>query len=202
MSEGEIPATLTIALDPPVVVNKVEFAEIVLREPTLSQVRDAHMKIDDAVSPSPGSMRDYELTFVAGVSGKGRPIVEELPVRALRAAVIYLERWIGAELPDAPGENETDLVIALDPPLRSNGGEVHELVLREPKAGELRKAEDLLGKQASPLPGPVRKYQAKLIEQVTGLGPLVVGQLPISKSKEAMRFLEGFEKSAQETGRK
>ena len=200
-SADEIPETLVITLDPPIEVNKALFAELSLREPTLSQVRDAHMKLDDAGLPSIGAQREYELAFVAAVSGKPRIVVDALPVRVLREAVGYLESWVKAPLLDVADEIETRLTVELSPPLKGpSGGEVHELVLREPTGGEMRKAEDLLGKQSVPLPGPVRRYQARLIELVAGVSPWVVGQLPISKSKEAIRFLEGFERSAQATG--
>ncbi len=196
-----LPDTLEIALDPPVVVNKVEYARIALREPTLNQVQTAQAKLDDPSYSSPGAMRDYALTFVAVVSRLPRAVVDEMPVRALDQALDYLQAFVTADLPAAPEGMPDQYVVELDPPIVANGGEVTKLDLREPRGGELNRAEALLGRGAMPLPGAVRRYQARLIQEVSGVNALAVGQLPIRKSREAMRYLEGFVNSAPATGK-
>ncbi len=192
---------LDIPIDPPVSVKGVEYAQATLREPTLAQVRDAHAKLDDAVMPSVGAQREYELTFFAAVSRLPRPVVDALPVRAIRWGVDYLTAFVTAPLPDAPADVEDQFTLALDPPVRANGGEIGEVELREPRGGELRAAEALMGPQTPPLPGAVRKYQIRLIQEVSGLNALAVGQLPIRAAREAVRYLENFERSVPATGK-
>jgi len=194
------PDFLTLVLDPPVSVNGAQLSEITVKPPTLGQVRDAQMKLDDALDPTRGSMREYQLTFVQLNSGKGRLLIDALPTSAVRRAVEFLEAYVVAPLPDLDQNAETArLVLTLDAPLRTNsGGEVHEIELREPTGGEMRKAEELIDKRWSP--GPVRRYQARLIELVSGLPATVVAQLPIGKAREAIRFLEHFEDSARQIG--
>ena len=195
-----LPDFLTLILDPPVDVNGVQLSEIKLKPPTLGQVRDAQMKLDDALDPTRGAMREYQLTFVQLNSGKGRALIDALPMSAVRRAIEFLEAFIVTPLPDLAEDAETSrLVIQLDAPLRTNnGGEVHEIELREPTGGEMRKAEELIDKQYRP--GPIRRYQARLIELVSGLPAIVIAQLPIGKAREAIRFLEHFEDSARQTG--
>ena len=130
-----------------------------------------------------------------------RDVVDALPVRAIRQGVDYLTGFLTAPLPDAPADVEDRLTLELDPPLRANGGEISEIELREPRGGELRAAEALMGPQTPPLPGAVRKYQLRLIQEVSGLNALAVGQLPIRVSREAVRYLENFERSVPATGK-
>ena len=190
--------TLTISLDPPVEVNGVRLAELTLREPTLGQIRDAQMKLDDIAQPTVGAQREYELTLLQLNSGKGRALIDALPARVTRRGCDYLKSWLtvpppGSEDPDVP-----TLIVTLDAPLKAaNGGEVHEITLREPNGGELRSAEGLIGKPATP--GSIRRYQARLIELVADLPALVVAQIPITKAAEAITFIEGFERRARRT---
>lgn len=198
--EPSLPDFLTLVLDPPVDVNGVQLSEITIKPPTLGQVRDAQMKLDDAIEPTRGSVREYQLTFVQLNSVKARALVDALPMSAVRHAIEFLEGYIIAPLPELDSDAEPSrLVITLDTPLRTNsGGEVHEIELREPTGGEMRKAEELIDKRWSP--GPVRRYQARLIELVSGLPPAVIAQMPFGKAREAIRFLEHFEDSARQTG--
>lgn len=198
--EQVLPDFLTLVLDPPVSVNGAQLGEITLKPPTLGQVRDAQMKLDDALDPTRGSMREYQLTFVQLNSAKGRLLVDALPMSAVRRGIEFLEAYVVAPLPDLDqNADPSRLVLTLDAPLRTNsGGEVYEIELREPTGGEMRKAEELIDKRWSP--GPVRRYQARLIELVSGLPSTVIAQLPIGKAREAIRFLEHFEDSARQIG--
>ena len=194
--------SLEIELDPVVVVNKIEYPAVKLREPTISQVQRAHAKLDDATQPSIGSQREYQLAFVHEVSRLPVPVVDQLPVRVLNEACDYLEAFVRVDLPELPENPPDQHVVELDTPILANGGEVARVELREPRGGELNKAEALLGRQTPPLPGNVRRYQMRLIQDVSGLNALAVGQLPIRKSREAVRYMELFVNSAPATGKR
>jgi hypothetical protein len=91
------------------------------------------------------------------------------------------------------------LVIDIDPPITFKGGSYAALPLREPRAGEVRKAEGFMrnGIHAESM----RLYTINLVSTVSNWPILAVEQLPISKLNEAAAFLAGFTEGGLRTGR-
>lgn len=193
-----LPDTLTITLDPPLVYGQATIAELVLREPNLSNVAKAHGKLDHPMMPSPGAEREYKLTFISEVTGKPREAMSDLRASTIRQAVDYLEAFVACRL-DEPKPDGEDLVLEFDPPLRDKVGTVDSITLTEPTGRALLEAEKLLGAQPSPLPGALRRYQSKLIELCGKASPMVAGQVPFRQARLALMFLENFERSAPAT---
>ena len=198
-----IPDTLILTLTPPVDIGGATCREVRLQEPTLVQIQRAHEKLDNAGMSSVRAQRAYELTLLQHVSKLSPAVIDALPARKIREGIQYLERFVTCDLPAQEWDGEDipdEVIVPLDAPLTANGLEVSELALREPTGGELAKAEALLGSAMPPLPGPIRAYHLRLICEVTGLKPGHIGQVPIRKAREAVRYLEGFERSVPTTG--
>lgn len=82
------------------------------------------------------------------------------------------------------------LTIVLDPPLQADGGVLTELVLREPRAREVRAAEQQLDQALSPASFMV--YRTMLIAAVAGVKPEVAARLPIRVINRAMAYIDEF----------
>jgi hypothetical protein len=91
------------------------------------------------------------------------------------------------------------LSIQLAPPIVFKGGNYTSIELREPKAGEVRKAEGQMrnGIHSESL----RLYNMHLISMVSGLSIPVLELVPIGQFNEAAEYLAGFIESGRGTGR-
>ncbi len=90
------------------------------------------------------------------------------------------------------------MVIELDPPIEVGGGKWDRLILREPTAGEVMRAEAEM-KGAVTADG-VRRYQIALLSAVAGVDRRVIERLPISRLNEGWQFLAGFIEAGLKTG--
>lgn len=95
----ELPAELVIELEPPIVFQGANFAELRLREPTSGAVRKAEVHLKSTTSEA---MRLYQIALVSNVTGMPIPAVEMLPISKLNRAASYLGAFSTAHLPKAP----------------------------------------------------------------------------------------------------
>lgn len=99
-------------------------------------------------------------------------------------------------LSPAPGSpTPASKVIAFDPPLQHEGAKVAEITLREPRAGDLLAAEKLA--DATPGAPGERARDALLIAKVAGIDPGFIADMPASKRRAAMTFLEAFSRAPE-----
>ena len=82
------------------------------------------------------------------------------------------------------------LVISLDPPIRSKGGEWAQLTLVEPRAQQVRLAEKEL--DAAMSPASQTAYQMELVRAVADVPKHVVEALRVRHLGEAFNFVAGF----------
>jgi len=91
------------------------------------------------------------------------------------------------------------LTIPLSRPIKTKLGEVHELVLREPTAGEILKSEVPLRDKVTP--DAFRETQQALVSLVTGIALDSISELPISVLVKASEFLYRFQEAGLEVKR-
>lgn len=88
------------------------------------------------------------------------------------------------------------LLIELETPIKMGDKSYDALELREPKAGEVMKAQNELQSTADTL-----KYGVMLTSIVSGVPRNAIEQLPISKLMQAINYLMGFFDSGLEIGK-
>lgn len=90
---------------------------------------------------------------------------------------------------DAGEDRPATLTIDVVPPVQANGNVVSQLVLQEPTAGQVARAEVELSR--SGLAG-VRAYETALLALVTKADKVALKQLPSSQHMRAAAFLKDF----------
>lgn len=98
---------------------------------------------------------------------------------------------------DPFAEIPPSFTVTLSAPIKVDGREYAELVLREPRQSELRQAQEQLrvgGLHA------VTNYETHLISKVAGVPVPVVEQVGVSRVVLAMRYISRFLDSGQATG--
>ena len=90
------------------------------------------------------------------------------------------------------------LTVELKTPIELKGQRHTELVLREPRAIDVRQAESHL--RASVNVETLRKYQIALIAKVAGVPEPVVEAMAITQLNEAAAYLQGFIEAGRKDG--
>jgi hypothetical protein len=98
---------------------------------------------------------------------------------------------------ETPARPDT-LVIDIDPAIPHKGGTYSQLPLREPRVGEVRKAEGQMRNGINS--ESIRNYNIHLVSFVSNWPVIAVEMLPISKLNEAVQYLEGFIERGRATG--
>lgn len=98
-------------------------------------------------------------------------------------------------LPPLPPASYT---IEIDPPVTFSGGEYKQLVLREPKAGEVRQADEQL--RLGVTQHALDNRNIHLIAKVAGVPVPVVELLGVTRVKIAMAYIDPFLAYGPETG--
>lgn len=92
--EAPLPTAHIIDLAEPIEVRGERYEQVVLREPTGAEMRQAkgHLR-NGATAPQ---LREYEMALVQAVSGLPRQVVQMLPIRVFREAALFIEGFIEA----------------------------------------------------------------------------------------------------------
>jgi hypothetical protein len=90
-------------------------------------------------------------------------------------------------LPDLP---PSTYCIPIDPPIEFQGGKFDQLVLREPRTGEVRMADELVRTLGKPSEHTNRNIH--LIAKVAGVPVPVVEQAGVTRTNIAMAYLSLF----------
>lgn len=207
---GDLPDRCTIPLDPPVELKGGgRCTELVLQEPRARQVKEAEQKLDSYISEA--SITDYEMHLVRSVSGVSDEVVKALPVVTLGRCMGFLQPFLDAGSADAQADAEADekgmdldalpdaVEVAVEPPLKWNGAEYPVILLRQPRAAELRSAR--AHTKTATTPYTVRCFQMALLTSVSGLPPAVVDGLRIRTLTEASRHLARFIRAGRQAGK-
>lgn len=104
----------------------------------------------------------------------------------------------GFDVTIAPAEPPRTLDIAIDPPIVINDKTYDILHLQEPTAFQVEDAEKEMASGMTVY--TLRKYQIKLVANVSGIPAPIVQRIPISKVIEAFNFLQPFTSSGPPTG--
>lgn len=88
----DLPATFSLELAKPVTFDGREFTTLVLREPRVKEVLQADEQLRHGVNP--GSLRNREIHLVSKVAGVPLPVVEQINISALNAAMAYLNPFL------------------------------------------------------------------------------------------------------------
>ena len=97
-----------------------------------------------------------------------------------------------AELPSS-------FTLPIDPPIPHSGTAYDQIILREPKADHVRKAEEQL-RNGPHLPHNRRNYEMHLVANVSGAPFAVVQQIGVARLNVAMAYLNSFLDYGQGTG--
>ena len=98
---------------------------------------------------------------------------------------------------DPFAEIPSSYTVTLDPPVKYDGRDYRELVLREPRAGEVRQADEQVRNGATM--SNLRNREHHLIAKVSGVPFPVVEQAGVSRITLAMAYLNRFLAPAPET---
>jgi hypothetical protein len=90
----ELPATFSLELAKPISFDGREFATLVLREPRVKEVLQADEQLRHGVTPA--SLRNREIHLVSKVAGVPLPVVEQINISALNAAMAYLNPFLNS----------------------------------------------------------------------------------------------------------
>lgn len=82
------------------------------------------------------------------------------------------------------------MTVAIEPPVTFDGREYRELVLREPRAGEVRQADEQVRNGATM--SNLRNREHHLVSKVSGVPLPVIEKLGISRITLAMEYLNRF----------
>jgi hypothetical protein len=197
------PDTMTITLDPPVAYKGGEIAELVLKEPTARQVRDAEREYNQD-APWAGAV-SYEMKLIGLVAGLTPVALEKLPVGVCNYAATFLQEFVEAGATD-PEDADEDRPppeagsLPIEPPIKFAGVTYSDLDLREPLASEIRNARQLMRSSGSLFES--RRAQMQLVTAVSGLPAPVVDALPIRQLNQAARILGRFSIAGRPTGKR
>jgi hypothetical protein len=97
-----------------------------------------------------------------------------------------------------PTDHPATYTIILAMPITFDGRQVSQLVLREPRVKEVLRADEQLRHGVSP--HSLRNREIYLISFISGQPVPVIEQMNISQLNEAMKYVNPFLNSGQETG--
>lgn len=196
----DLPDSLTIRVDPPIEWQGQTWAEIRLREPTAGEVLRAQQNMGGGGQVTFASVTNERIWLVHFVAGVPYPIAEALPVSALMEAADYLEGFGAIAEEVDPQAQPLTMVIPLSPPLEHDGKSWDHLILREPRAAELRRAEQKMSPDGRATLAALTNKRLLLIEEVTAIPARAVHKLPHSVASRAGAYLEGFSLRGRRTG--
>lgn len=101
------------------------------------------------------------------------------------------------EFRDDAGKLFPEHRIELESEIEHNGIRITEVVLHEPTAVEVMRAEIELKNMT---PETIRRYQIRLVSEVSKHKVPLIERLPIQKLNEASRYLQAFVEAGPETG--
>lgn len=90
------------------------------------------------------------------------------------------------------------LTIPIDPPVAFEGREYGQIILREPRAGQVRQADEQV--RGGVTMAAMRTREHHLVASVSGLPFPVVERLPVSRVTLAMEYLNRFLAVGRQTG--
>jgi Phage tail assembly chaperone proteins, E, or 41 or 14 len=102
------------------------------------------------------------------------------------------------DLIDLPELPEPSFTIDLEPPVVWNGGEFKQLVLREPRTGEVRQADEQL--RGGITQAGLQLRSIHLVSKVSGVPVPVIELMGISRLNLAMAYLGPFLNFGPKTG--
>lgn len=94
MSETSLPMSKTIELADPIKFEGHEVLCLVLREPRAKEVLQADEQLRHGVTP--GALRNREIHLVAKCSGQPVPVIEQINISALNAAMAYINPFLNS----------------------------------------------------------------------------------------------------------
>ena len=90
---ADLPATMTLPLDPPIEFNGGQYSSLTLREPTADEARKAEEQLRS--NPMlPHNRRNRQIHLVSLVSGVPVPVIQKLGVSKLQTAMVYLNLFL------------------------------------------------------------------------------------------------------------
>ncbi len=190
----ELLTTLSIPVEPPIVVKGHPYASLDLREPRVSEVKAAEELMGSLATPA--SVLNSEAKLVALVTGWPDEAVGELPASLLNQAAAFLETF--EQRGRGLAEDGPTLLIQLDEPVVVQKGPHGEMALREPKVAERRRAEQHLSKGVTPATS--RAAEISLVTDISEWHPAAVLKMPISVFARAADFTCGFLERGRRTG--
>ncbi len=186
----------TISLSPPLKVEgKGTVEKLHLREPTGGEVLKAERSLRKGVDAI--TVRSSQAELIASVASLDIRILAEVPIRQISEATAYLDSFInlGAEAVTPEGDEYS---IELDEPVTHRGVKYERIDLREPKLGDVRKAESHLRLGATA--DAIRSYQLTLVAAVSEIPYDAIEQFPISDLNKAGEWLSSFINAGRATG--
>lgn len=90
---GELPSSLTIPLSPEITFGQQTFAELILREPTADQVRQAEEQLRTGPH-MPSNQRQYQMHLISKVADVPYPVVQKMPIARLNVAMAFLNLFL------------------------------------------------------------------------------------------------------------
>ena len=88
----ELPAELTLELEPQIEFKGGRYDALHLREPKVIEVRQAESHLRGNFGPE--QLRKYQIALIAKVANVPEPVAEALPISKLNAAWKYLRGFI------------------------------------------------------------------------------------------------------------
>jgi hypothetical protein len=85
---AELPDQVTISLSPPVVFDRRDYAQLVVREPRAGEVLMAEQQVKNSVNP--WTIRNRQIHLIAKCSDVPLPVVEMLPMRKFNEAWAFI----------------------------------------------------------------------------------------------------------------
>lgn len=192
--EELLPTTLSIPIEPPIVVKGQPYASLELREPRVSEVKTAEELMGSLATPA--SLLNSEAKLVALVAGWPDLAVDELRASLLNQAAAFLDGF--EQRGRGLNEEGPTLLIELEEPVLVQKGPHREMSLREPKIAERRRAEQHLSKGVTA--STSRAAEISLVTDISEWAPAAVLKMPISVFARAADFTCGFLERGRRTG--
>jgi hypothetical protein len=103
------------------------------------------------------------------------------------------------EVVDGLANLPASLTIPLDPPIEHAGGTYNQIVLQEPKADQVRQAEEQL-RAGAHIPHNQTNFRMHLVSKVAGVPFAVAQQMGVARLNMAMGYLNLFLAYGRGTG--
>lgn len=92
-----LPDSLTIPIEPPIAFQGANYTQIVLREPKIDHVRQAQEQLRSGQN-IPHNETNYRMHLVSKVAGVPFPVVQQMGVSRINAAMAFLNLFMFAGL--------------------------------------------------------------------------------------------------------